>query len=200
MKQHASRYASATIPARAVLCDLPIDVFLGARPWRERRDHREQVGNGGVCGRNRPYRHLDLTVGLRHRLIEIDVPATKPPPNDHSTIHATKVAGSGGAGQRWVSFPSRAIRPYVCASYAFFNWSSDGGYTSNQSNPYTLSRDSFSVDQALADLRCTRATSNVDAEGFPREGLLKDALAQVAASHTPSRRRRASTWRPPART
>lgn len=138
--------------------------------------------------------------GSATRLIEIDVPATKPPPNDHSAIHATKVAGSGCAGQRWVSFPSRAIRPYLCASYAFFNWSSDGGYTSNQSNPYTLSRNSFSVDQALADLRCTRATSNVDAEGFPREGLLKDALAQVAASHTPSRRRRASTWRPPART
>src|SRR5258708_4119431 len=128
------------------------------------------------------------------------VPASPFSRDSTAAIHATKVAGSGGAGQRWVSFPSRAIRPYVCASYAFFNWSSDGGYTSNQSNPYTLSRDSFSVDQALADLRCTRATSNVDAEGFPREGLLKDALAQVAASHTPSRRRRASTWRPPART
>jgi len=96
MKQHASRYASATIPARAVLCDLPIDVFLGARPWRELRDDCEQVGNGGVFGRNRPYRHLDLAVVLCHRLIEIDVPATKPPPNDHSAVYATKVAGSGG--------------------------------------------------------------------------------------------------------
>src|SRR5260370_21420031 len=105
MKPNAPRYASATIPARAVLCDLPIDVFLGARPWRERRDHREQGGNGGVCGRNRPYPHLDLTVGLRPLLIQIDLPATKPPPNDPSTIHATKRPRSEGAPQPSLSFP-----------------------------------------------------------------------------------------------
>jgi hypothetical protein len=42
MRQQASRYASVTVPARAILGDLAIDVALRARSRRQRREEREQ--------------------------------------------------------------------------------------------------------------------------------------------------------------
>jgi hypothetical protein len=36
----------------------------------------------------RTYRHLDLAIGLIHRLVEIDVPTSMPTADDHASFHS----------------------------------------------------------------------------------------------------------------
>src|ERR1044071_5503764 len=96
MRQQASRYASVTAPARALLGDLAIDVFFRASSRRERRDQREHVRDGRVRARNGANRYFAPAVELVHRLVEIDVPATKPSAHDHSTFHVCESSSFGG--------------------------------------------------------------------------------------------------------
>jgi hypothetical protein len=84
--QHASRYASVTIPARALLGDLTIDVFLRARPGRERSDQREHVRDGRQMRSDGAHNNLYLAVEI-HRLVEIDAAPVQPTTHDYAALH-----------------------------------------------------------------------------------------------------------------
>ena len=85
--QQASRYASATIPARAVFGNLAIDVLLRSRSRGERGYKREHVRDGRPLTLDCAHCHLDLTVEILDRLLEVDMPAVEPPAHNHLTIH-----------------------------------------------------------------------------------------------------------------
>jgi hypothetical protein len=99
MKQQASRYASATVPARTILCDLPVDVVFAASARRKRRDDCEQVSYGGERSRDRAHGYLNLPVRLFHWRIEVDLPPAKAPAYDHCAFHRGKLARRGPASQ-----------------------------------------------------------------------------------------------------
>jgi len=90
--EQASRYASVTVPARALLCDLPIDIFFRARPRRERSDQREHVPNRRVRFRERANRHLNLAVARVDGLVQLDVLAVKTSPDDRTSLHLPNIA------------------------------------------------------------------------------------------------------------
>src|ERR1700722_11416115 len=110
MMQQTSRYASATIPARALLGELTIDVLFRARPWRERRDEGEHVRDGWARRANRTHGHLDLAIDLIDRLVEIDVPAMKPTAYDHAVFHKQNLARPGVIIQPPNRFPGHKDR------------------------------------------------------------------------------------------
>jgi hypothetical protein len=91
MMQQASRYASATIPARAVLGNLAIDVLLRSRSRRECGYEGEHVGDRRARARGCTHRHLDLTVEILDGLLEVDMPAVEPSTYNHLSIHPRKI-------------------------------------------------------------------------------------------------------------
>ena len=88
MSEHASNYASVTVPTRVLLGDLASDVFLRARPCRERSDQRKHVGDGPLGSGKRTYGHLDLAVERVDGLVQIDVPPVKASAHDDTAFNA----------------------------------------------------------------------------------------------------------------
>gem|GEM_PF-7019008 len=88
MSEHASNYASVTVPTRVLLGDLAIDVFLRARSCRERSDQRKHVGDGRMGSGERAHRHLHLAVERVDGLVQIDVPPVKASAHDNTAFHA----------------------------------------------------------------------------------------------------------------
>jgi hypothetical protein len=88
--QHASRYASATIPARAVLGHLAVDFLLRSRSRWERGYERQHVADGRALARYCAHRHLDVTVEIVDRFLEVDTSTLQPSAYNHLTIHREK--------------------------------------------------------------------------------------------------------------